>query len=282
MLKRRSSTYRDTPIRLILQIILITFPTRQTVSLSLEDDIEAWSSSSSSYSSSSSLELGLGAFFFPSIFLCSSHAKAYDFEEVGSSAWPIFHEISNTTIFPITSDEVICLKSSKLWGMAMMLPYLRCGRREMIFLTMSTSPSLLISIELISLIVRFKLEYISLTSSISFIWKELYSFKSRQCFCSHTFDVPSWSSCNFSQISLALFKVNTWLKLSMLRDSYKQFLAPAFKWIYFSSLAVSFSGFRGGFIPSWVTERELGLHLFPKWFWWLNCPTQIIGLTSLL
>jgi 5-formaminoimidazole-4-carboxamide-1-beta-D-ribofuranosyl 5'-monophosphate synthetase len=30
------------------------------------------------------------------------------------------------------------------------------------------------------------------------------------------------------------------------------------------------------------TERELGLHLFPKWFWWLNCPTQIIGLTSLL
>jgi hypothetical protein len=30
------------------------------------------------------------------------------------------------------------------------------------------------------------------------------------------------------------------------------------------------------------SERELGLHLFPKWFWWLNCPTQIIGLTSLL
>jgi hypothetical protein len=29
-------------------------------------------------------------------------------------------------------------------------------------------------------------------------------------------------------------------------------------------------------------ERELGLHLFPNWFWWLNCPTQIIGLTSLL
>jgi hypothetical protein len=22
-------------------------------------------------------------------------------------------------------------------------------------------------------------------------------------------------------------------------------------------------------------QRELGLHLFPKWFWWLNCPTQI-------
>jgi hypothetical protein len=28
-------------------------------------------------------------------------------------------------------------------------------------------------------------------------------------------------------------------------------------------------------------ERELGLHLVPKLFWWLNCPTQIIGLTSL-
>jgi hypothetical protein len=30
------------------------------------------------------------------------------------------------------------------------------------------------------------------------------------------------------------------------------------------------------------SERELGLHLVPKLFWWLNCPTQIIGLTSLL
>jgi hypothetical protein len=29
-------------------------------------------------------------------------------------------------------------------------------------------------------------------------------------------------------------------------------------------------------------ERELGLHLVPKLFWWLNYPTQIIGLTSLL
>jgi hypothetical protein len=31
-----------------------------------------------------------------------------------------------------------------------------------------------------------------------------------------------------------------------------------------------------------LSERELGSHLFPNWFWWLNCPTQIIGLTSLL
>jgi hypothetical protein len=31
-----------------------------------------------------------------------------------------------------------------------------------------------------------------------------------------------------------------------------------------------------------VTEREIGLHLFPKCFWWLNCSTKIIGLTSLL
>jgi hypothetical protein len=29
-------------------------------------------------------------------------------------------------------------------------------------------------------------------------------------------------------------------------------------------------------------EREIGLHLFLNRFWWLNCPTQIIGLTSLL
>ena len=27
-------------------------------------------------------------------------------------------------------------------------------------------------------------------------------------------------------------------------------------------------------------ERELGLHLVPELFWWLNCPTQTIGLTS--
>jgi hypothetical protein len=33
------------------------------------------------------------------------------------------------------------------------------------------------------------------------------------------------------------------------------------------------------YVPS---EREIGLHLFLNRFWWLNCPTQIIGLTSLL
>jgi hypothetical protein len=32
----------------------------------------------------------------------------------------------------------------------------------------------------------------------------------------------------------------------------------------------------------WISEREIGLHLFLNRFWWLNCPTQIIGLTSLL
>jgi hypothetical protein len=31
-----------------------------------------------------------------------------------------------------------------------------------------------------------------------------------------------------------------------------------------------------------LPERELGLHLVPKLFWWLNCPTQIDELTSLL
>jgi hypothetical protein len=29
-------------------------------------------------------------------------------------------------------------------------------------------------------------------------------------------------------------------------------------------------------------EMEIGLHLFLNCFWWLNCPTQIIVLTSLL
>jgi hypothetical protein len=40
MLKRRSSTCRGTPIRLILRIIPITFPTRQIVSSSWEDDVD--------------------------------------------------------------------------------------------------------------------------------------------------------------------------------------------------------------------------------------------------
>jgi hypothetical protein len=31
-----------------------------------------------------------------------------------------------------------------------------------------------------------------------------------------------------------------------------------------------------------LAKRELGLHLVPNLFWLLNCPTQIIGLTSLL
>ena len=32
-------------------------------------------------------------------------------------------------------------------------------------------------------------------------------------------------------------------------------------------------------VGSWKGNR---LTPFPNWFWWLNCPTQIIGLTSLL
>jgi ribonuclease HI len=54
-------------------------------------------------------------------------------------------------------------------------------------------------------------------------------------------------------------------------------------------LEASFEGFSVKSIPrgenehtDLLAERELGLHLFPNWFWWLNCPTQIIGLTSLL
>jgi hypothetical protein len=32
----------------------------------------------------------------------------------------------------------------------------------------------------------------------------------------------------------------------------------------------------------WLCEREIGSNLFLNKFWWLNFPTQIIGLTSLL
>jgi hypothetical protein len=40
ILKRRSSTCKGTPIRLILRIIPITFPTHQIVSSSSEDDVD--------------------------------------------------------------------------------------------------------------------------------------------------------------------------------------------------------------------------------------------------
>jgi hypothetical protein len=63
-------------------------------------------------SSSSSLEeLEVGAFFLPFL---SSQAKAYGLEEVGSSYRPIFLDISNAAIFPITMVGVIVLKSSML------------------------------------------------------------------------------------------------------------------------------------------------------------------------
>jgi hypothetical protein len=35
-------------------------------------------------------------------------------------------------------------------------------------------------------------------------------------------------------------------------------------------------------LASWMAEREIGSNLFLYEFWWLNCPTQIIELTSLL
>jgi hypothetical protein len=43
----------------------------------------------------------------------------------------------------------------------MMLPYICCDNRELIFLTMSTSPSLFMLIELSSLKIKFNHGYIS-------------------------------------------------------------------------------------------------------------------------
>jgi hypothetical protein len=109
----------------------------------LEDDVDGWLSSPSSLSSSSSYsleELGVGAFFLPFL---SSHTKTYGLKKVGSSPRHIFRYISKAVIFPITMVGVIVLKSSMLWRIVMMLPYLCCGSREIIFLTMSASPSLL-------------------------------------------------------------------------------------------------------------------------------------------
>jgi hypothetical protein len=41
-------------------------------------------------------------------------------------------------------------------------------------------------------------------------------------------------------------------------------------------------GINGPLQYALVAEREIGSNLFLNEFWWLNCPTQIIGLTSLL
>jgi hypothetical protein len=50
----------------------------------------------------------------PSFCLFSAHAKAYGFEEVGSSCRSIFRDISNVAIFPITMVGVIKIKFSML------------------------------------------------------------------------------------------------------------------------------------------------------------------------
>jgi hypothetical protein len=73
----------------------------------------------------------VGAFFLP---FRSSHAKAYVLEEVGSSPRHMFHDISKSTIFLIAIVGVILLKSSMLLRIVMMLPYLCCGSKEIIFL----------------------------------------------------------------------------------------------------------------------------------------------------
>ena len=46
--------------------------------------------------------------------------------------------------------------------------------------------------------------------------------------------------------------------------------------LYIAFCCVGINHQKGG---DWKGNR---LKPFPNWFWWLNCPTQIIGLTSLL
>jgi hypothetical protein len=49
--------------------------------------------------------------------------------------------------------------------------------------------------------------------------------------------------------------------------------------LIFLCLIVTVADRLGYINPNWKGNR---LTPFPNWFWWLNCPTQIIGLTSLL
>jgi hypothetical protein len=66
----------------------------------------------------------------------------------------------------------------------------------------------------------------------------------------------------------------------------RYYIVPRWRWIEWRLLPR---------IPGWRRTRPradgallqfqwkgIRLHLLPNWFWWLNCPTQIIGLTSLL
>jgi hypothetical protein len=94
----------------------------------------------------------------PSSFPCSFQhmQKHMVLKKLAPLCRPIFRDISNAAIFPITIIRVIVLKSSMLGRMVMMLPYLCCGSKEIIFLPMSASPSLLMPIELSSLMIRFK------------------------------------------------------------------------------------------------------------------------------
>ena len=48
-------------------------------------------------------------------------------------------------------------------------------------------------------------EYISITSSLSFIAKELYSFKTRQCFCSWTLDIAVMELIQFQPNLISSF-----------------------------------------------------------------------------
>jgi hypothetical protein len=123
----------------------------------------------------------------------------------------------------------------------MMLPYFCCGNRKMIFFTMLTTLFMLIEFSL--LIIRFNRENIYLTSLLSFIVKELYSFKSKQCF-SHGHYLCHHGAHVILEKSHSRFQCKYLIKYIHANKFIQVIFSLSIKMI--SSLVMSFLGFLGG------------------------------------
>jgi hypothetical protein len=102
------------------------------------------------------------------IFLCSSHVRVMCLLDDTTSSWSIFHDISNTTNLPMIGFRVFILKYSILW--VMIHAYLSDGSTKTILLITSSSLSFIKPMELRSLTIMYKREYMFLTSSFYVIY----------------------------------------------------------------------------------------------------------------
>ena len=116
----------------------------------------------------------------------------------------------------------------------------------------------------------FNLIHIPLTSYKSF-WKEFYKE-----FAKTKLVVQAWS-----KILNKKKTIHAYLVIIILVSFQATFALTICKLVQFctSIFALVCVGINHQKEGDWKGNR---VKPFPKWFWWLNCPTQIIGLTSLL